>query len=195
MAKSLRVRKPKSNNHYVDNKKLLEVLVEYRKNNLLSIENGTEPPRIPEYVGYCLLQIANHLSTKFNFRSYTFKEEMISDGIETCIKYMYNFDPEKSSNPFSYFTQIIYFAFLNRIKREKMQLYIKQKSLQNVYFEGLLADQVISGEHAVNVDLDNPYMNDLVESIETKRAEVKEAKQKEPVRVEKFFEDEPTKRT
>ena len=58
------------------------------------------------------LKIANHLSFKPNFVNYMFKEDMISDGIENCVQYVHNFDPEKSQNPFAYFTQIIHYAFL-----------------------------------------------------------------------------------
>ena len=65
-----------------------------------------------------------------NFVNYMFKEDMISDGIENCVQYIHNFNPEKSKNPFAYFTQIIHYAFLRRIQREKRQLEIKNKILE-----------------------------------------------------------------
>ena len=77
------------------------------------------------------MQIAVHLSYKSNFINYGFREDMISDGIENCIQYIHNFDPDKSKNPFAYFTQIIYYAFLRRIQKEKKSLYVKYKSLEN----------------------------------------------------------------
>ena len=111
--------------HYVDNGKLLAELIAYRKEvNAADINNI---PPIPEYVGDCLLQIARRFSNKPNFAGYSYKEDMISDAVENCLTYLHNFDPAKSSNPFAYFTQIIYYAFLRRIEREKKQVYIKYK--------------------------------------------------------------------
>jgi len=115
--------------HYVDNKKLFEVMVTYKTAYTKYEQSPTKnsPPPIPEYVGECLLMIANRLSNKPNFASYTFKEDMISDAIENCILYMHNFNPEKSQNPFAYFTQIIHYAFIRRIEREKKYSYTKYK--------------------------------------------------------------------
>ena len=120
--------KPKK--HYVNNSDFLASLVDYHKRCELSRSKDEEEPPIPEYIGECFLKIAEHLSRKPNFISYSFRDEMICDGIENCIMYFRNFDPNKSSNPFAYFTQIIYFAFLRRITREKKQLYVKYKATQ-----------------------------------------------------------------
>ena len=115
--------------HYVDNKKFLSAIVE-RKLQLKDAEEADESkPQISNYLGECILKIANHLSYRPNFINYSYKEEMISDGIENCLMYAHNFNPEKSRNPFSYFTQIIYYAFLRRIQKEKRQLEIKNKIL------------------------------------------------------------------
>lgn len=108
--------------HYVDNKKLFQVLCDYK-----DALNRGESPAIPEYVGECLLRIATRLSNKPNFASYTYRDDMISDAIENSILYLYNFNPEKSRNPFAYFTQIIHYAFLRRIEKEKKNMYIKYK--------------------------------------------------------------------
>ena len=116
--------------HYVDNKRLYAEMVEYLGSVKEAEESGDDKPRIPEYIGECLLKISTRLSTKPNFINYTYRDEMISDGIENCVNYIGNFNPEKSTNPFAYFTQIIYYAFLRRIQREKKQLYIKHKSLE-----------------------------------------------------------------
>ena len=80
---------------------------------------GEEKPRVSNYIGECFLKIANGLSHKPNFMNYTFKDDMVSDGIENCLQYIHNFNPDKSNNPFAYFTQIIYYAFIRRIQREK----------------------------------------------------------------------------
>ena len=121
----------KKSEHYVNNKQLLEALIVYRAKVAHAKENDLPKPRITNYLGECFLKIATHLSYKPNFVNYMFRDDMISDGIENCVQYIHNFDPEKSKNPFAYFTQIIYYAFLRRIQKEKKQLEIKQKILDH----------------------------------------------------------------
>jgi len=118
--------------HYVDNAKFLEAMIEYKKEYTISINDDQELPLISEYLGSVFLKIAQRLSFRPNFINYTFKNDMISDGIENCLHYIHNFNPEKSNNPFAYFTQIIYYAFIRRIQKEKKQLYIKYKTMQNI---------------------------------------------------------------
>ena len=120
---------PRKKQHYVDNEKFLIVMRDYRENYLKSKDDETTPPQIPDYAGECFLKIAERLSHRPNFINYAFREEMVSDGIENCVMYASNFNPEKSTNPFAYFTQIIYYAFLRRIEKEKKQLYIKYKTM------------------------------------------------------------------
>ena len=121
----------KKKNHYVNNEKFFEEMVKW-KDLVIEAENSDElRPPVNNYIGECFLEIAKHLSHKPNFINYPYKDEMISDGIENCIMYCHNFNPEKSKNPFSYFTQIIYYAFLRRIEKEKKQSFIKYKLLEN----------------------------------------------------------------
>jgi len=129
--------------HYVDNEKFLEVMSDYREKYLQAKDNDTELPIIPDYAGECFLKIAERLSHRPNFINYAFREEMVSDGIENSVMYASNFNPEKSRNPFAYFTQIIYFAFLRRIVKEKKQLYIKYKTMEEY---SSLEDHVDMGE-------------------------------------------------
>jgi DNA-directed RNA polymerase specialized sigma subunit len=103
-------------------------------------ENGEPKPRITNYLGECFLKIATHLSYKPNFVNYMFKDDMICDGIENCVQYINNFDPEKSSNPFAYFTQIIHYAFLRRIQKEKKQLEIKSKIIERSGYSEVFSD-------------------------------------------------------
>ena len=121
----------KNTEYYVNNKELLEAMTSYKERVIYAKEHGKPKPRVSNYVGDCFLKIATHLSYKPNFVNYPFREDMICDGIENCLQYIDNFDPEKSSNPFAYFTQIIYYAFLRRIQKEKKQLEIKQKILDH----------------------------------------------------------------
>lgn len=120
----------KKTNHYINNADFLKALVEYKELCVAAEQANKPEPPIPNYIGECFLKIADHLSRKPNFVSYSFREEMISDGIENCLMYFRNFDPDKSKNPFAYFTQIIYYAFLRRIMKEKKQLYVKYKATE-----------------------------------------------------------------
>jgi len=121
----------KNPEHYVDNKEFLEHMIRFKEETKKAIDENKEAPRIPDELGTIFVKIATHLSFKSNFINYGFREDMIADGIENCIQYIQNFDPDKSKNPFAYFTQIIYYAFLRRIQKEKKQLYVKYKSLEN----------------------------------------------------------------
>jgi len=121
--------------HYVNNKDFLDALIQYREKCALALEEGKEKPIVSNYIGECILKIATHLSYKPNFINYSYRDDMISDGIENCIQYLSNFNPDKSSNPFAYFTQIIYYAFLRRIAKEKKQSYIKSKMILDMPFE------------------------------------------------------------
>ena len=127
--------KRKRSEHYVNNKEFLAALIKHREDIEIAEIQGKEKPRIPRYIGECFLKIATHLSFKPNFVNYMFKEDMISDGIENCVQYIDNFKPEKSQNPFAYFTQIIHYAFLRRIQKEKKQLEIKNKILEKTGYE------------------------------------------------------------
>ena len=137
--------------HYVNNKELLSAIVDYRDRVDIAKRRDLPKPRISNYIGECFLKIATHLSYKPNFVNYMFREDMISDGIENCVQYIHNFDPNKSRNPFAYFTQIIHYAFLRRIQREKRQLDIKNKIVEKTGFESLMTS---------DTNLTNEYRND-----------------------------------
>ena len=137
----------KKSEHYVNNKQLLEALIVYRAKVAHAKENDLPKPRITNYLGSCFLKIETHLSYKPNFVNYMFREDMISDGIENCVQYIHNFDPEKSRNPFAYFTQIIHYAFLRRIQKEKKQLDIKTKIIEKTGYDEVMMvdDTALSG--------------------------------------------------
>ena len=129
----------KRSEHYVNNKEFLAALEVYIAQVNRAKLNDKEPPQIPRYIGECFLKIANHLSYKPNFVNYMFKDDMICDGIENCVQYINNFNPEKSTNPFAYFTQIIHYAFLRRIQKEKKQLEIRQKIIERSGFDEVMS--------------------------------------------------------
>ena len=138
----------KKSEHYVNNKELLQALIVYREKVAHAKENDLPKPRITNYLGECFLKIATHLSYKPNFVNYMFRDDMISDGIENCVQYIHNFDQEKSKNPFAYFTQIIHYAFLRRIQKEKKQLDIKTKIIERTGFDEVMKvdDNSLSGD-------------------------------------------------
>jgi len=127
--------KRKRSEHYVNNKEFLAALIKYAEDKEIALLQDKPKPVIPRYIGECFLKIATHLSYKPNFVNYMYKDDMICDGIENCVQYIHNFNPEKSKNPFAYFTQIIHYAFLRRIQKEKKQLEIKNKILERTGYE------------------------------------------------------------
>jgi hypothetical protein len=135
-----------TSSHYVDNKKFLQALIEYRQSVVDAAAAGKEPPIVSNYIGECFIKIATHLSYKSNFINYTFKDDMISDGIENCLTAVAKFDPSKGSNPFAYYTQIIYFAFIRRIQKEKKQQATKYKLIENMDIDSLILQEHDNGE-------------------------------------------------
>tara|TARA_B100000131_G_scaffold142046_1_gene138178 strand:- start:44 stop:517 length:474 start_codon:yes stop_codon:yes gene_type:complete len=138
---------PKKKQHYVDNQEFLAAIIKYKEQVRIAEERGKPKPRVNNYIGGCFLKIANHLSFRPNFINYMYKEDMVCDGIENCIQYIDNFDPSKSKNPFAYFTQIVYYAFLRRIAKEKRQMDIKDKILEKSGY-----DHVFSVDGEANSD-------------------------------------------
>jgi hypothetical protein len=120
----------KKSDHYIDNSQFFEEMRAWKILVDDADKSGVNHPPVTHYIGECFMKIAENLSRKPNFINYPYRDEMISDGIENCLLYAYNFDPSKSKNPFSYFTQIIYYAFLRRIQKEKKQAYIKLKKIE-----------------------------------------------------------------
>ena len=175
----------KKTEHYVDNKVFLEEMKKYRKKVLSARKRNRRDPPINDYIGECFLKIANHLSYRPNFINYTYKEDMISDGIENCLTYVANFDPEKSNNPFAYFTQIIYYAFIRRIQKEKKQTTIKQKLILK---SGL--DEIVRQE-GDNEEYQNSYADFLRKNMiveqETEKKEKPKPKKKKIAKLEFFM--------
>lgn len=183
---------PRRKRNYVNNPEFLEAIVKYKEQCKEAEECGDANPRIPNYIGQCIYQIATRLASKPNFSGYSYKEEMISDGLENAIQALGNFDPNKSSNPFAYFTQIIWYAFLRRIEKEKKQLYIKHKVVENsvVFGTAVDKDDADAPGEAGYIDLKNDYMNDFVKTYENKLAEKKAKEASKKVGLEKFMNED-----
>ena len=176
-------KKPK---HYVNNADFLEALVKYKQACKEAEQSSKPEPTIPNYIGECFLKIAEHLSRKPNFISYSFRDEMIADGIENCLMYFRNFDPDKSKNPFAYFTQIIYYAFLRRIMKEKKQLYVKYKATEQF---GILDEFEMFEDENGNMKQFELYDNisEFIHNFEENKKKKKEGKTKG---LEKFLDEE-----
>lgn len=157
----------KNKEYYVNNKEFLQALIEYKEKVNAAKESGNPRPRVPNYIGDCFLKIATHLSYKPNFVNYMFREDMICDGIENCLQYIDNFNPEKSQNPFAYFTQIIWYAFLRRIQKEKKQLEIKNKILEKSGYDQVMHTDDYGSELS---GMNHTYsdMGSIKENIETR---------------------------
>ena len=125
----------KKTKHYINNADFLKALIDYRTACDEAKKNNKPDPIVPNYIGECFIKIATHLSYKANFINYTYKDDMISDGIENCLTAVEKFDPSKSVNPFAYYTQIVYFAFVRRIQKEKKQQAAKYKLIENIDFD------------------------------------------------------------
>jgi len=175
----------KRGKHYIDNKEFLVKISEYRERRLAAEAAGEEKPRVTNYLGECFVKIGNHLAYKSNFVNYSFRDEMILDGIENCITYMDNFDPAKSSNPFAYFTQITYYAFLRRIQKEKKQLDTKYKYINSLDMQELFASA--DGSEGSTEFLE--YMRKQVDEAGTLEQQHAEQKSKIKPRRPKYLDD------
>lgn len=184
--------KKKQPQHYVDNKKLYTEMVKYINAYNEAKERGELPPKVNNYIGECIWLIANKLSTNRNFIGYTYREEMIGDAIENTLRYIHNFDPDKTNNPFAYFTQIMYYAFLRRIEKEKKQQYIKLKAMDNSIVMNTLVELApddASHFQAVVVNMDYEKLSALADKYDTKKAPaVKKPRAKKGI--DKFIGDE-----
>ena len=170
--------------HYVDNKQFLEAMKAYKKLCRKAKTEKKDKPPVDNYLGSCFLKIANHLSYRPNFINYTFRDDMISDGIENCLQYLDNFDPVKSKNPFAYFTQIIFYAFVRRIQKEKKQVTIKHKLIMDNNLDDFaLQPQDQQGEYT------NQFKEFLQKNLRMEEQPKKEKKprKKKTVKSSKFF--------
>lgn len=135
--------KPKDKPHYVNNKEFSQAVVDYCERVAWCKKKGDKTPIVPNYIAECFLKIAEGLSHKSNFVRYTYREEMVMDAVENCLKAIENYNVETATrtgnpNAFAYFTQISWYAFLRRIQREKKQQDIKLKYISEAGVEAFL---------------------------------------------------------
>jgi len=169
-------RKRKKSEHYVDNKVFLQAMIEYKDKCEKAEKRKRKKPLVTNYIGECFLKIANHLSYRPNFINYTFRDDMISDGIENCLQYLDNFNPAKSNNPFAYFTQIIYYAFIRRIQKEKKQNNIKYRMIEQANIDEFAT---LPG------DTNNDYKNQFLEFLRKNKPSTEEQPKANEIKVKK----------
>ena len=166
----------KKSEHYVDNKVFLQAMIEYKDKCEKAEKRKRKKPPVTNYIGECFLKIANHLSYRPNFINYTFRDDMISDGIENCLQYLDNFNPKKSNNPFAYFTQIIYYAFIRRIQKEKKQTNIKYRMIEQANMDEFA---VLPG------DTQNDYKNQFLEFLRKNKPSTEEQPKANEIKVKR----------
>jgi len=175
----------KAKRNYVNNKDLFEALIVYldkckevdEHNNRLNDPDSDfikDMPEVPKYIGECIFEIATRLARRANFSGYTYRDDMVMDGVENCIQYIRNFNPEKTKNPFAYFTQIIWYAFIRRIQKEKKQMYIRYKSSHNMVADGgTYESDEVQLHLTTNADYINEFVRAYEESMDSKRTKGK----------------------
>ncbi len=177
----------KKKNHYVDNERFLAEIVDYKERCKIAAKEGKEKPRLPEYIGKCIFLIAENLAHKPRFMNYSYVDEMKSDAIENCLMYFDNFNSEKYSNPFAYFTQIVYYAFHRRINKEEKIRYIMYKKFQEIVLDTSSTElmQDSEGNHLITpLVYDN--INDFIGNFEKREAVKKEKRKQAKEGLEKF---------
>lgn len=174
--------------NYIDNKRLYTEMIKYINSYNEAKNNDLPAPKVNNYIGECIWEMAYRLATKKNFAGYSYKEEMIGDAIENCLRYLHNFDPDKTKNPFAYFTQIMYYAFLRRIEKEQKQSYIRYKAMENSMIMNTLVEMAPDDEaHFQTVISDMNY--DKLATLSDKFASKTESKKVKKKGVEKFIGD------
>ena len=183
--------KKKSVEHYIDNEEFLLKMNNWKVEVQKAKDSGDKLPPVTEYIGLCFLKIAERLSLRPNFSKYPFRDDMIGDGVENCLMYASNFDAEKSSNPFSYFTQIIYFAFIRRIQKEKKQEYIKYKYLDVLDKTGEVRATLRNSTYSNEKPGGGLYnlSDDAILGFENKKSRKKKANRKSVTNLDELIED------
>lgn len=172
----------KNSKHYVDNQKFYECIVDYKRKVYEAIRDGREKPLIPEFAGRCILLIAENTAKMRSFNGYSYKEEMISDGILNCTKYFDNFDENKYTNPHAYFTMVCVQANIQRIKDEKKNRYAIYKKFEEDFILNSNRDLMLDEKNNLIVD---PVYDNISEYIQDFEIKDKENKSK---RLEKLKE-------
>lgn len=163
--------------NYIDNQKFYEHIKEYIYEVRRCREKGVDKPRVPEYIGHCLLLIGQNLVNHRWFRNYDFTEDMVMEGVLNCLEYLDNFDPDKYNNPHAYFTMVIWRAFQRKKDKEKKYLYTKFKAIEKINVFGSDMNELNEVEEIIQADATVDYMNEFIKKFETSLEEKKRKKE------------------
>ena len=177
--------KPRDKPHYVNNRDFSYAVVDYVTEANKAKEAGSKKPVVPDYLAICFMKICEGLSHKPNFVRYTYRDEMVMDGVENCLKAIYNYRIDASTrtgkpNAFSYFTQIAYFAFIRRIVKEKKQADIKFKFMEQANIEDFVS----------SIDMNSPIDQSFLDTLREKISKIKEVDKQ----VKEFEKEEKVKK-
>ena len=176
--------KPKEKPHYVNNAQFSTIVVDYVQTVRKAKKANKKIPIVPDYIAECFLKIAEGLSHKSNFVRYTYREEMVMDAVENCLKAIENYNIEAATrtgkpNAFAYFTQISWYAFLRRIEREKKQQDIKLRYINHSGIENFLDNELADGQSASVAQAFVDQLRIRIDEVKEKDAEWKEIVKKE----------------
>lgn len=176
--------KPQDRPHYVNNAQFSQAVVDYCTEVKYAREKGETLPKVTDYIAQCFLKISEGLSHKSNFVRYTYREEMVMDAVENCLKAIENYDIDKATrtgkpNAFAYFTQISWYAFLRRIEREKKQQDIKMKYINQSGIESFLDNELGDEQSAAVAQAFVDQLRIRIDEVKEKDAEWKEVVKKE----------------
>jgi hypothetical protein len=177
--------KPRDKPHYVNNRDFSYAVVDYVTASNKAKEAGTKNPVVPDYIAICFMKICEGLSHKPNFVRYTYRDEMVMDGVENCLKAIYNYRIDAATrtgkpNAFSYFTQIAYFAFIRRIVKEKKQTDIKFKFMEQANIEDFVSA----------IDKNSPIDQSFLDTLREKMSRIQETDNA----IKKFEKEEKIKK-
>jgi len=189
--------KPKEKAHYVNNKEFSQAVMDYAVECRDLKEQNKPVPKVTDYIARCFIKISEGLSHRPNFVRYTYREEMVMDAVENCLRAIGNYNIETATrtgkpNAFSYFTQICYYAFIRRIMKEKKQQDIKFKFIEKMGID----DFVQAGMDGETAQETMAYVDTLKQRIGEVRkqdnaikefAKKEKAKEKEKAKLELFY--------
>lgn len=176
--------KPQDRPHYVNNSEFSQAVVDYCTEVKHARQKGESLPKVTDYIAQCFLKICEGLSHKSNFVRYTYREEMVMDAVENCLKAIENYDIDKATrtgkpNAFAYFTQISWYAFLRRIEREKKQQDIKLKYINQSGIENFLDNELGDEQSAAVAQAFVDQLRIRIDEVKEKDAEWKDIVKKE----------------
>ena len=182
--------------HYVNNREFSEAVVAYCRSAQEAKTNNVDVPIVPNYIAECFLKIAEGLSHKANFIRYTYREEMVMDAVENCLKAIENYNIETATrtgtpNAFAYFTQISWYAFLRRIAKEKKQQDVKLRFITQNGFEEYIELDDVQDDRALMAFVDQ--LKDRIDKVKERDAEFKEYANEEKRRKRSVYADSDLK--